>query len=109
MREITDPIKNHANYRAAIENSEVPAVPYVGIFLTDLVYIDEGNKDFIGDKINFKKQELVFGVLKKMRVFQARGYDYVRLEPLARLLTHVPFHKAKEAYEISLLIQPRKD
>ena len=39
-----------------------PAVPYVGVFLTDLTFICEGNPDFLhGGLINIHKRRQVGG------------------------------------------------
>lgn len=35
--------KNYANYRALLRTYEIPTVPYLGIYLTDLTFVMEGN------------------------------------------------------------------
>ena len=57
--------QNHSEYRKTLrEHVTPPAVPYLGIFLSDLTFIEEGNKDFLPspldntiELINFEKGE----------------------------------------------------
>ncbi len=37
-----------------------------GVYLTDLTFIEDGNKDFIGHLINFRKRELVSGIVAEV-------------------------------------------
>ena len=39
--------KNFAALRAAIKTIDPPVIPYLGMYLTDLMFIDEGNKVLI--------------------------------------------------------------
>jgi hypothetical protein len=46
-------------YRVAFEASKPPTIPYIGLFLTDLTFLDDGNPDFTEDGlINFQKHEV---------------------------------------------------
>jgi son of sevenless-like protein len=40
---LTDGGKNYANLRNAIKNVNPPVIPYLGMYLTDLLFLDEGN------------------------------------------------------------------
>lgn len=35
--------KNYAAYRAVLRNHEIPTLPYLGLYLTDLTFVNEGN------------------------------------------------------------------
>lgn len=35
--------KNYASYRAVLRNHEIPTIPYLGLYLTDLTFVNEGN------------------------------------------------------------------
>lgn len=49
------------NYRAALRTAVQPTLPYLGIYLTDLTFIEEGNKNEIGSgMINWNKVRFFF-------------------------------------------------
>ena len=39
--------KNFQNFRAHLHKADPPCIPYLGLYLTDLTFIEDGNKDFI--------------------------------------------------------------
>jgi hypothetical protein len=51
---------NYKTYRDKLGASELPAVPYVGVFLKDLTFICDGNPDYLrGGLINMHKRRQV--------------------------------------------------
>jgi hypothetical protein len=54
-------------YRRAFKRCAPPVVPYVGVALMDLTFIDEGNPDNVGALINFAKRRLVVDVVHAAR------------------------------------------
>ncbi|KAI8811841.1 ras guanine nucleotide exchange factor domain-containing protein, partial [Cladochytrium replicatum] len=62
-----------ANYRAALKTSEMPCIPYLGLFLKDLLYTDEVNKDRKPDgTINLPKFLLMGDIIMMVKSFQVR-------------------------------------
>lgn len=47
--EIASPSDNRAKYRAALRLCNPPCVPYLGLHLSDLVFIEQGNATFLDD------------------------------------------------------------
>ncbi|KAJ1982201.1 hypothetical protein H4R33_005081 [Dimargaris cristalligena] len=43
---ITDPDRNFATYRARIRQQPPPCLPFLGVYLTDLTFTDDGNQTF---------------------------------------------------------------
>ncbi|KAL0488120.1 RasGEF [Acrasis kona] len=58
-------------------------VVYVGAYLSDLTFIDQGNKDTINDKINFKKQKMLCSVIRNFQRLQKNPYSF-------------PFHSCRD-------------
>ena len=52
---------SHREYRATLAamRHTPPFVPYLGIHLTDLTFIGEGNKDYVDGKLNLNKRQQV--------------------------------------------------
>jgi len=46
--------KSYAAYRELLHTCNPPLVPYLGVYLTDLTFIDDGNQDKTAGLINFK-------------------------------------------------------
>lgn len=43
LRHLTDVARNHAVYRAELRQRVPPCLPFMGLYLTDLTFVDEGN------------------------------------------------------------------
>lgn len=55
----------YANYRRYCKEMVPPAIPFLGVYLTDLTFIEDGNQDFLPDShlINFDKRFKVFSLI----------------------------------------------
>jgi len=105
---------NHSwrTYREMLHACTTAAVPYLGMFLTDLTFIEDGNPDHYttpsGTKlINFKKREMVYKVLQEVQVYQSQSYPLQPKEPFASYLRCLPFLDEETLYDISLQREPR--
>lgn len=49
---------------------KVPVLPYLGIFLRDLIFIQDGNPSNTGDKKNYQKIEMLGSVLTQVKKLQ---------------------------------------
>jgi son of sevenless len=105
---------NYAAYREALEKSPAPTIPFLGVFLRDLAFIDEGNPDILNRKINMEKIKLIGATITKIFSFQdgitASYNDYVLDADVQKyfdetLLT-VPNDEADVLYECSITLEP---
>lgn len=55
-------------------NESLKCCPYVGVYLTDLVFIDE-NKNYVDGKINFQKIILLYNAMFNVLRFQNKPYN----------------------------------
>ncbi|KAJ1946506.1 hypothetical protein EC988_005539, partial [Linderina pennispora] len=46
LHEATDPDRNYANYRALLRRSQPPLLPFMGLYLTDLTFLEDGNPTY---------------------------------------------------------------
>ncbi|AOW05339.1 ras guanine nucleotide exchange factor domain-containing protein [Yarrowia lipolytica] len=94
LKAIVLPEKNFVAYRSRIRQQDIPCVPYLGVYLTDLTFIEEGNADkrlYIpkgGDGhapsvsvINFDKHARTAKIIGEIQRFQIP----YRLQPVKEL------------------------
>ncbi|KAJ2869983.1 Ras guanine nucleotide exchange factor bud5, partial [Coemansia aciculifera] len=46
LHEAMDPDHNYANYRAILRRSQPPLLPFLGLYLTDLTFLEDGNPTY---------------------------------------------------------------
>eukprot|EP01102_Stenamoeba_stenopodia_P019471 TRINITY_DN7366_c0_g1_i1.p1 TRINITY_DN7366_c0_g1~~TRINITY_DN7366_c0_g1_i1.p1 ORF type:complete len:301 (+),score=63.93 TRINITY_DN7366_c0_g1_i1:62-964(+) len=98
---------SYSKYRTSIASNEPPCIPYLGVYLTDLVFIDE-NPDYISGLINFAKRRLVNTVISKFQQYQQVPYNLQPVYQIISLLRKLPVMDEKELYVVSLSREPRK-
>lgn len=62
----------------------MPAIPFLGVYLTDLTFLDLGNSDFLPDTnfINFDKRRKAFNLIKEIQKYQLTQYS---LQPVLQI------------------------
>ncbi|EFC47370.1 rasGEF domain-containing protein [Naegleria gruberi] len=111
--ELSSPKGNSKNFRMAMNEcftNGKPCCPYIGIYLRDLVFTDDGNPTIMDGKINFSKCINTYNVMYQILRFQGRPYE---IEPNNDFIKEMISFNEKERseeelYELSLQIQPRK-
>lgn len=84
-------------------------IPYLGTFLTDLMYIHAGIPDYTVDGlINFDKRRKEFEILAQIKLLQgaSNAYSLARDRPFERWFDAVLVLDDREAYELSYQIEP---
>lgn len=95
-----DSNKNFNNYRQELANIEAPCVPFLGVYLTTLIYIHEGSKDILpppdpprivndqllppptGPLINFAKRQKAAETIREIKSWQSKPYNLTRVNAL---------------------------
>eukprot|EP00002_Diphylleia_rotans_P008724 TRINITY_DN1872_c0_g1_i1.p1 TRINITY_DN1872_c0_g1~~TRINITY_DN1872_c0_g1_i1.p1 ORF type:complete len:728 (-),score=130.63 TRINITY_DN1872_c0_g1_i1:227-2410(-) len=95
-------------YRTAIRTAEKPAIPIIGIHLTDLVFIEEGNPDTIDSLINFSKCKLVHKTIEELRHYRETPYNFVPVIQIQNLFSNFPPRLDDQSlHQLSLVLEPR--
>ena len=98
--------------RVAVRNCTPPCVPFIGIYLTDLTFIQEEAPDFVMKEdaklINFAKCRKFASVIRDIQTYQNTGYNLEQYDELRTLLLNLPDYDDKEMYSMSLLREPRQ-
>ena len=76
-KELVNPEHNYSHYRAFVRNIQPPCVPFLGVTIKDLTFIDDGNPDFLDETehtdspiINFYKRRKFSEMIDNIRKFQ---------------------------------------
>uniref|UniRef100_A0A8C5DNI2 Ras-specific guanine nucleotide-releasing factor 1 n=1 Tax=Gouania willdenowi TaxID=441366 RepID=A0A8C5DNI2_GOUWI len=90
-------------------NCDPPCVPYLGMYLTDLAFIEEGTPNYTEDHlVNFSKMRMISHIIREIRQFQQTAYK-IDLQPkVAQYLLDMSYVLDEESmYESSLRIEPK--
>ena len=109
MGELMSFRESYKNYRAAL--AAVPAqttvLPFIGVFLTDLVYIEDGNPSIVhGDKINIHKFTMIGKIMKQI-IDNNHEYRFFQVPAILQWFSDFKVIDEEEAYLLSTKIEPR--
>eukprot|EP01137_Pigoraptor_chileana_P018610 Opistho-2@78357 len=103
---------NFSRYRQELHSINPPVIPFLGIYLTDLVMIETGNKSLIKpDKtelINFDKRRKIATVIQEIQRYQQTPYHLQEVDFLRQYLLDVQILDTNAMYERSLFLEPRE-
>ena len=105
--------RNWANYRETIHKLNPPCVPFLGRYLGDLTFIEDGNRDRLkGDErlINFGKRQKTAEVIREIMIHQSTPYNLSPVAAIQKFIEDnlVESRGADDLYEQSLLLEPRE-
>jgi len=102
--------KSYKEYRGRVHSAVGPCLPYLGVYLSDLTFIDEGNLDLLKDTqlINFEKRSMIAKVITEIQLFQQQPYCFRPVQLLQRYLSNLKCISESEAYRLSLQFEPRE-
>eukprot|EP01087_Luapelamoeba_hula_P009404 TRINITY_DN2421_c0_g1_i5.p1 TRINITY_DN2421_c0_g1~~TRINITY_DN2421_c0_g1_i5.p1 ORF type:complete len:382 (-),score=52.20 TRINITY_DN2421_c0_g1_i5:83-1228(-) len=95
-------------YRSNLKNANPPVIPYIGIFLTDLTFVDDGNPDYSNNLINFTKRSLVHNIIAQIQQYQLLPYNYHPIHQIQQYIKKYPILEENEMFAKSLELEPRK-
>jgi son of sevenless-like protein len=105
--DIISPEGGFKMFREQLRNTTLPAIPFLGQFLSDLTLIEDGNKDTLNGLINFQKREMTMEIISDLQKYQSKPYPFPRLEPLFTYLIELPHIDSQRLYPMSLYYEPR--
>ncbi|XP_058592301.1 ras-specific guanine nucleotide-releasing factor 1 isoform X2 [Neofelis nebulosa] len=97
------------NLREALKNCDPPCVPYLGMYLADLAFIEEGTPDCTQDGlVNFSKMRMISHIIREIRQFQQTAYKIEHQVKVTQYLLDQSFVMDEESlYESSLRMEPK--
>ncbi|KAF7314351.1 hypothetical protein MKEN_00907700 [Mycena kentingensis (nom. inval.)] len=119
LRRLADHSRNYHEYRSKLRNTAPPAVPFLGLYLTDVTFCREGNPSHRPSPgnpenklINFNKYHKLARIVQDMQRFQV-PYQLKCIDEVQEYLQGA-FELAKnhgdlqDLYRRSLLVEPRQ-
>ncbi|XP_015854466.1 ras-specific guanine nucleotide-releasing factor 2 isoform X1 [Peromyscus maniculatus bairdii] len=106
LRETLKKNKKHSSWPCSCNP---PAVPYLGMYLTDLAFIEEGTPNFTEEGlVNFSKMRMISHIIREIRQFQQTAYRIDQQPKVIQyLLDKALIIDEDTLYELSLKIEPR--
>lgn len=125
LNSVVDFSRNHASLRSRLENPVAPCVPFLGVYLTDLTFVDAGNpkvRELPGTAtksgqgilvINFDKHMRMAKIISHVQKFQVP----YKLQPIPEMQTWMQKHLERmreghaamvgKLHRRSLIIEPK--
>lgn len=97
------------NMRDALHKCDPPALPYLGMYLTDLTFIEDGTPMVTADSlINFSRMRMISNVVQEIRLYQQTPYQVeLKSDTLKWLLQSGHVWTEEQMYNKSLELEPR--
>ncbi|KAF1807231.1 ras guanine nucleotide exchange factor domain-containing protein [Mucor lusitanicus] len=79
IRKLLGANRNFTEYREIVHSVNPPCIPFLGIYLQDLTFIEDGNPDYLhksSNLINFAKRQKTAEVIRELKQFQNFAYNF---------------------------------
>lgn len=103
--------KSWKQYRTLLRAANPPYIPFLGVYQTDLTFIEEGNKTMLTPTtINFRKCQMIAAVILDLQQRQLTGYNFTELPPVRDYLATELAQPTSDdlLYDRSLAVEPRE-
>ncbi|RKP14976.1 ras guanine nucleotide exchange factor domain-containing protein [Piptocephalis cylindrospora] len=113
LKKLMNPSRNYAEYLQVLHSVNPPCVPFPGVFMQHLAFIDYGNEDYITDHpglINVYKMLQRAQVVREIQLFQSVPYALSHVPEIQALLREGLRLRMDEtvAFERSTLLEPKE-
>jgi hypothetical protein len=112
IRKLMGANRNFNQYRVLIHSVNPPCIPFLGIYLQDLTFIEDGNPNFLKSSkvlINFAKRTKTAEVIRELQQYQTMGYHFRTVEEIQTFVTE-NLHSSRDEdqlYKESLKLEPK--
>ncbi|KAI0236330.1 Ras guanine nucleotide exchange factor bud5, partial [Massospora cicadina] len=120
LRELTNHARNYQTLRELLRVATTPCLPFLGIYLTDLTFADEGNPTYRTSSqgsapiINFSKYQRIARIIQEIQRFQV-PYNLIEVVELQAQFNLLLIDQAqnynwseRHMYHLSLELEPRQ-
>jgi len=104
---------NFTVYREKIHTVSLPCLPFLGVYLSDLTFIEDGNPNMLRNNekfINFSKRMKTAEVVRDLQQYQTVPYPFQKVQELQMWLDHELQNSSEiqELYDLSTQVEPRE-
>jgi len=110
-----DSTKNFTNYKATLAKVNPPCIPFIGVYLTTLTFIQDGSKDILpGNLINFGKRQRAAEIIREIKHWQSKDFNLTLVAPIVAFVEEAlsVFNDgsdwAEQFWNLSLEREPRE-
>jgi hypothetical protein len=114
MKQLVSPDGSFRQFRESLKALNPPIIPYIGVYLTDLVFINDGSKNYLSGSngaptqlINFTKCQRVAQIIASIVQYQQTAYNFLNLEVAQDFLNRLEVWDDDSIYAHSLYVEPR--
>lgn len=112
LRALIGSTRNFAQYREALHLANPPCIPFMGVYLTDLVFIEDGIPSVVrnSELINFAKRTKTAEVIRDIQQYQNVPYGLKEVHELQTWILQQKDTAAdvSDMYNRSLEVEPRE-
>ncbi|CAI2173196.1 18774_t:CDS:2, partial [Funneliformis geosporum] len=113
LNKIMNSTKNFAGYREMLHSVNPPCVPFLGVYLTDLTFIEDGNPNTLKKArplINFSKRMKTAEVIREIKQYQSVPYNLNSVQEIQMFIQcHLQDSRdVGDLYDQSLSMEPRE-
>lgn len=112
LEKTLDTGRNFQGYKSLISGLQPPCVPFLGVYLTVLTFIQDGAKDTLkeGNLINFQKRQKTADVIQEITKFQGQPYNLTKIGPIRGFIEEslAGLDNAPDFWQLSLDREPRE-
>lgn len=101
---------NFHNYREALKKAVPPVIPYLGLCLTDLTFLNDGNAEFANEEkkmVNFMKMTKIGKVVRHITSYQQAPYCLTSVGFVQDYIKGFHVLSDQELYDQSTLLEKR--
>ncbi|GAM23008.1 hypothetical protein SAMD00019534_061830 [Acytostelium subglobosum LB1] len=117
LEEVMSMEASFKTYRTLIKELIPPCIPYLGVYLKDLTFIEDGNSDSVDGLINWAKKKLIYTIISIIQGCQDINYDFgpsspstaQRAELVLASFDSLPMANDEVLYQMSQQLEPKQN
>ena len=112
LLELMSQENNWERYRNVLGSEDPPCIPYLGVYLTDLTFLDDAMANVLANgAINWEKRRKLATLILEVHQYQQEPYGFLEVksiqEDLSKNLSQQSSYTERDLFNISLIIEPK--